>query len=178
MLAIDWQTVYLYGLLIAGGGTLLYALFGDIWDAVHPISPIAVLSFFAVLSGSGYILQSITMLSSELILMLSAVIALVLVTCMMLFVIKPLSKAEQSNIVRMNDFIGTFGEVSIAIPEQGLGEIILTRSTGIQNMSAKSVNNEYIPSGTKVLVSDVKDGIVMVLPVPKHLLPNMRNGGK
>ncbi|WP_336493087.1 hypothetical protein, partial [Methylobacterium nigriterrae] len=85
------------------------------------LSPVALLSFLAVLSGTGYILMRATSLSPAAVLVLSALAALLLVTAMVFLVLVPLSKAEQSNSIRMQDFIGTFGEVTITVPENGCG---------------------------------------------------------
>src|SRR5690625_581377 len=122
---MDIQTIYLYGLIIGGSITLLYMLFGDVFDAIGAIgdvapgsilNPTVILSFISVLSGAGYIFELRGSFHSLTIFILSTLISLVIVSIIHFFILVPLSKSEQSITMSINDLIGEEGEVITTIP--------------------------------------------------------------
>ncbi|MFC4322101.1 NfeD family protein [Litchfieldia salsa] len=170
ILGYSLQTIYLTGLVIGGVLTFLYILFGDLLDGMFELvpdgilNPTLVLSFVTFTSASGYLFEKISTISSLIIFLISIVLSLILVTMLHVFVLVPLSSAEESLVYRDDDLKGRIGKVIISIPEEGFGEVILEGMGGNIAMSARSFEEKPIPYETKVLVIDVKDSVLYVLP--------------
>ncbi|MCH1627064.1 NfeD family protein [Ferdinandcohnia quinoae] len=162
----DIQTIYLFGLVVSGICTLLLILFGDVLEGIFPesFSPTLVFSFLTFLSASGYIFEKILTLNSFIILSISLVLALILVTLLNVFVLIPLSSAEESITFREEDLKGRVGKVITSIPVDGFGEVVIDGISGTIAMPAKSYKNEPVPYDEKVLVIDVKESVLYVLP--------------
>jgi membrane-bound ClpP family serine protease len=164
------QTIYLAGLVIGGVLTFLYILFGDLLEGLFELvpdgilNPTLVLSFITFTSASGYLFEKFSAINSVLIFVISIVISLILVTMLNVFVLIPLSSAEESLVYRDEDLKGRIGKVITSIPEEGFGEVILEGKGGNIAMSARSFEEKPIPYETKVLVIDVKDSVLYVLP--------------
>lgn len=161
------QSVYLITLIVAGGLTLLYILFNDILEAVaevFPVNPALILAFITFFSASGYLFELLTSLNSFLIIGISIVIALVLDTLLNVFVLVPLSSAEESLAYTTKSLRGRTGKVIIPIPLDGYGEVLLKSNSGTVAKSAKSFKGEPIEEGKTVLVVEVQDGVLHVVP--------------
>ncbi|MFS0862467.1 NfeD family protein [Fredinandcohnia sp. 179-A 10B2 NHS] len=163
----DIQTIYLFGLVVSGVCTLLLILFGDFLDGLFPdsfLSPTLVFSFLTFLSASGYIFEKILSFTSLITFLIALVLAFILVTLLNVFVLIPLSSAEESIAYKEEDLKGRIGRVITSIPVDGFGEIVIEGISGTIAKSAKSFNNEPIPYDEKVLVIDIKESVVYVLP--------------
>lgn len=167
------ESIYLIFLLIAGGLTILYLFFGDILEGIGDtfgfLNPVLILSFFAFLSATGYVLESTTSLSSILILLLAAGIAFLLDTLLNIFVLIPLSSAEESLSYTEDSLKGRVGKIIIPIPENGFGEIVIESKSGVISKPAAGFDNNIIPEGAKVLVLEVKKGVLYVVPYENEL---------
>src|SRR5690606_15059775 len=122
------ETIYLIGLIISGIGTLLFILFGDFLEGIFPegfVSPTLIFSFLTFLSASGYIFEKIFSFHSFLIFIISLVLALILVTLLNIFVLVPLSSAEESMVYRVEDLKGRLGMVITTIPVDGYGVVVI-----------------------------------------------------
>lgn len=166
------ETIYLYSLFICGGMTLLYVLLGDILEGIFEVldsassdflNPTLILSFFTIFSANGYIFEKLTNMQSWLIVVISVLISLVLVTLLNVFVLIPLSSAEESVGYSNEDLKGRVGEVIVGIPKEGYGEVLIKGNLGTISKSAKGFEGEEISSGNKVLVIEVKDNTLYVV---------------
>ncbi|KSU83304.1 Membrane protein implicated in regulation of membrane protease activity [Fictibacillus enclensis] len=163
------ETVYLTGLIIFGCITFLYVLVSDLIQGAfdvfsHILNPTLLLSFFTLLSAGGYILEMVTPLSSWLIMGLAAGVSFVLVSLLNIFVLIPLASAEASLNYSEADLRGRIGKVITSIPINGFGEVFIEGISGNIAKTAVSLNNEPIGQGEKILIVDVKSGVVHVLP--------------
>lgn len=157
------QTIYLTTLIVSGAFTVLYIFFGDIAEAALDfLNPTLILAFLTFLSASGYLLEQITSLNSLVILFISIVIAFILDILLNIFVLVPLSSAEESLVYTSDSLKGRVGTVLIPIPQDGFGEVVIKSSSGTISKPAVSFENEVIAEGQKVLVIDVKDGVLHV----------------
>ena len=182
-LNMDIQTIYLYGLIIGGVLTLLYMLFGDVFDLIDGIGDIApdsilnppvILSFIAVLSGAGYIFELRNSFDHLTNFILAALISLIIVSIIHFFILVPLAKSEQSTATSIVDFIGKEGEVIITIPAHGIGEVLIKSRLGSTGNIAKCVSNTEIIQGTFISVVEIdQDGVLIVEPI----LENTNLGG-
>ncbi|WP_078549061.1 NfeD family protein [Litchfieldia alkalitelluris] len=164
------ETIYLWALIIAGICTFLFILFGDLLEGLFELipdgylNPTLILSFITFYSASGYLFEKLTFIHSEIIALSSVVLALILVTLLNVFVLIPLSSTEESLVYREGDLKGRIGKVIITIPSDGFGEVVLEGYGGTIAMSAKSFEDKEIAYDSKVLVIDVVDNVLHVLP--------------
>jgi len=158
------ETIYLYGLLGAGVLTILYLFFADVvhFDGPDFLNPVLILAFITILSASGYLFEKLSSLHYLLIIVISAIISFIFVTLLNVFVLVPLSSAEESLVYRESDLRGRIGNVITAIPADGYGEVILDSISGRIAKPATSFDGVEIANGTKVLVVDVKEGVLQV----------------
>lgn len=163
LFGVPVQTVYLTTLIVSGALMVLYIFFGDIAEAALDfLNPTLILAFVTFLSASGYLLELITPLNSLVILFIAILIASVLDTLLNFFVLVPMSSAEESLVYTSDSLKGRVGRVLIPIPEDGFGEVVLKSSSGTISKPARSFENQLIAEGEKVLVIDVKDGVLHV----------------
>lgn len=96
------QTLYLYILMISGILTLVFVFFGDVFDGLFEaipvpfLQPTLILAFLTFFSAGGFISEKTAIVGSGLGAGLSAILAVILVTCLNVFVLVPLSSAEES----------------------------------------------------------------------------------
>lgn len=172
ILGVDIQTIYLYGLMIGGALTLLYMLFGDVFDVIGGIgdvapgsilNPTVILSFIAVFSGAGYVLELRAIFTSGTNILMALLIAVILVGIIHFFILVPLAKSEQSTAHSIRDYLHKEGEVITAIPADGVGEVLLTTKLGLSGQVGKSATGDDIPQGTMVRVVKItEDGVLVV----------------
>ncbi|MCU9614485.1 hypothetical protein OEV98_13145 [Caldibacillus lycopersici] len=162
------QNVYLWVLLIAGALTLLYILFGDFLDAVGEgipfLNPVIILVFLIFHSASGYVMEQVTAMNSWLIMILSALLSVLLTALLHIFVLVPLSSAEESLAYTDESLKGRLGTTIIPIPKDGYGEVLIESNSGRIAKSAVSFEQEEIGEGIKVLIVDVQKGVLYVTP--------------
>lgn len=168
------QSVYLTILITSGVLTLFYILFGDIMDGIGEgipiLNPTLILVFFIFLSASGYIFEAFTSVSSVLIFIFSALGSIFLTTLLNIFVLVPLSSAEESLAYTEDSLKGRLGTAIISIPKDGFGEVLIENNSGRIAKSAVSFDKTEIAEGTKVLVIDVKEGVLFVRPYDERSL--------
>ncbi|MGG0717359.1 NfeD family protein [Robertmurraya massiliosenegalensis] len=162
------QSVYLTTLIIAGALTLLYILLGDLLEGLAElipfINPALILAFITFFSASGYLFELLTSLNSMIIVIISILIALLLDTLLNIFILIPLSSAQESLAYSNHSLRGRIGKVIIPIPEDGFGEVILKSASGTVAKSAVSFKGESIEEGQNVLVVEVQNGVLHVVP--------------
>jgi membrane-bound ClpP family serine protease len=164
---IPIESFYLYALIASGAITILYLLFGDFLDGVVEgigFNPVLLFAFITFTAAAGYLFELMSNFNHLLILVVSVIIALVLDIFLHVFVLIPLSKAEESLVYTTSSLRGRIGEVIIPIPVDGFGEVVIKSSSGTIAKSATSFENKAINEGERVLIIDVKNGVLKVLP--------------
>lgn len=73
-----------------------------------------------------------------------------------------MEKAENSTGYTSNDLVGKLGEVTIPIPKDGYGEVMIQIGGSNSIHIAQSFDHDDIPSGDKILVVEAKDGTLFV----------------
>ncbi|KAF1678436.1 NfeD family protein [Bacillus sp. SKDU12] len=168
LFGVPIQTIYLYTLIIAGSLTLLFLFFGDMFagmsEGIPLLNPTLSLAFFTCFSAGGYIGELALPLSSMLIAFLSCILSIMLVILLHIFVLMPLSSAEESLVYKEDDLRGRVGKVITAVPVDGFGEVVIEGIGGTISKSAVSFDNQQIMYGTKVLVVDINNGVLSVTP--------------
>ncbi|WP_430786475.1 hypothetical protein VBD025_13915 [Virgibacillus flavescens] len=162
------ETIYIILLVVSGALTVLYIFFGDILEGVGEtvsfLHPALILAFITLFSASGYLLELVTSLSSLTIVIISIVIAFILDTLFNIFVLIPIASAEQSLSYTEESLIGRIGKIIIPIPDNGYGEIVIDSKSGMISKPAASYEQAPIKEGMKVLVIEVKNGVLYVDP--------------
>ncbi|MEH7075833.1 NfeD family protein [Neobacillus drentensis] len=166
--SIPLETIYLYGLIISGVLTVLYVLFADVFhfhgpgDGMEFLNPVLIFAFITILSACGYLFERLSSIHYLLILGISAVAAFIVVALLNVFVLVPLSSAEESLVYKESDLQGRIGTVITSIPVDGYGEVMIDSTSGRIAKPASSFDKDSIPSGAKVLVVQVKNGVLEV----------------
>ncbi|ASS76055.1 protease [Tumebacillus algifaecis] len=154
-----------YGCLIGG---VLFAvcvvIFGDLFHIHGPdfLDPTVIVGWVTAFGGSGVLLSTYTSLDTGTIVMMAAMVGIVLSFLLYFFYVKPMKKSENSTGFSVRDLEGKIGEVSVAIPEQGFGEVIVKVGAGNTNQIAASFDRENISTGNKVVVVEVKEDVLYV----------------
>lgn len=158
------ETIYLYTLIISGAVTILYLFFGDVISGMLDgfINPTLIFSFIVIFSAGGYLGEMFTSFHSGVIAVFNGAVALILVSLLNVFVLIPISNAEESLVYRESDLRGRIGIVVTTIPADGYGEVLIESVSGRVSKSATSFRKKVIPNGTKVLIIDVVKGVLQV----------------
>jgi membrane protein implicated in regulation of membrane protease activity len=164
LLNMPLETIYLYGLIGSGILTILYVFFADVvhFDGPDFLNPVIILAFVTIFSASSYLFEKLSSFHYLAIIGISAVLAFILVTFLNVFVLIPLSNAEESLVYKDSDLRGRIGSVITAIPADGYGEVMIDSISGRIAKPATSFDRVSVANGTKVLVVDIKDGVLQV----------------
>lgn len=173
MLEVYW------GLLIGGAVFVLVSLvFGEILDAFFDgilgffsieagfIHPLTIIGGLTTLGAAGVLLTEYTSLASWTIFLLALCASVVLAVVLYMFYLKPMQQAENSLAYSIQELIGSIVEVSIPVPAQGYGEVVVSKAgTGLTHHIAASWDKRNIEQDTRAVVVDVKDGVLFVSPL-------------
>ncbi|MBP1932008.1 NfeD family protein [Ammoniphilus resinae] len=128
-------------------------------DFFHPMVIIGGITAFG---GIGILLTEYTFFSFWIILLLSFLIAIFLSILVYFFYVKPMQNAENSTSYSIQELSGKIGEVTIPIPREGYGEVVIKVGLSNTNQIAASFDREEINSGTRVVVVQVKEDTLFV----------------
>lgn len=131
-------------------------------EAIPFFNPTLLFSFLTFFSASGY-LFAYTSLQNYWIISISALIALLLVILLNVFVLIPLSSAEESLAFTEDSLKGRLGTIITSVPADGYGEVFIEGVSGTISKPAVSFKNTAIPLGSKVLVVDIQKGNALVV---------------
>ena len=165
--SIPLETIYLYGLIISGILTFFYVLFADVFhfhgagDGLDFLNPVLIFAFVTILSASGYLFERLSSLHYLLILVFRLSTAFIVVSLLNVFVLVPLSSAEESLVYTESDLQGRIGTVITPIPADGFGEVMIESTSGRIAKPASSFDGEDSKWGS-VLVVHVKNGVLQV----------------
>ncbi|AJY76430.1 NfeD family protein [Paenibacillus beijingensis] len=131
-------------------------------DGHHWFQPVTLAGAVTVFGGSGLLLERYTSLSSGSTVIISLLIAAVSALAIFFFYVKPMENSENSSGYSMKELAGKVGEVLVAIPAHGCGEVLVKVGAGNTNHIAESFDGVPIPSGAKIVVIEVKQGALFV----------------
>ena len=73
--------------------------------------------------------------------------------------------STKGNLFHLKDAIGKDAEVSVSIPADGMGEVIVSMGRGLQNYPAKCMKSKHTyKRGAKVRIVDVANATMLVEP--------------
>lgn len=164
------ESIYLIGLIVGGSLILVYILFGDLLEGIFealsegPVNPTIVLAFITIFCAMAFLMEKFTSIHGFIIFLASIVTAIILVTLLNVFILVPLSRAEATLAYSDEDLKGRVGKVIISIPIDGFGEVMIQGHGGNIAKSAVSFDKEAIAYDTEVLIIEVENGVLHVLP--------------
>src|SRR5712691_11108619 len=161
--------------LLAGGGLLLLTLvlddiFSGILGAIHlgfdvaGVSPTPMLLGFIAMFGVGGLFGLHGIGAGVGGATLAGIVAGILGSVVVFAAFKVLKQAESSDTFSLEEMIGSTGRVSVGIPANRFGSVLISFAGGSHNLTATA--NAEIPSGRTVKVVGVAGSNIVVAPVP------------
>lgn len=151
---------------------------GDIFEGVldgmfdslgELINPLLVFGTLAVVSGSGVLLTKYTELFFVYVLVISLFIGLMAYVFIYFFLVIPMSNAEASTSISIQDLVGKTGEVITTIPASGYGEVFISSTNGSRSETARSFDAVELKQGTSIVVVNVEEQILFVSELDEDL---------
>lgn len=167
LLTVYW-VFFVSGVLLA----LVTVLLGDLlqFDQLPYLEPMSVVGGATIFGGTGILLTNYSSFTAGAVIIFSLVIAVTLSLAMYFLYVKKMKNAETSIAFSIHDLTGRVGEVSIPIPAAGYGEILLRVGAGLTHQIAASFDSEDLPAGTKIVVVDVKDGVLLASRMDEDII--------
>lgn len=134
--------------------------------SVHP-SPLnlqTVTAFLAFFGGSGWVLYSSAGLGAALALIISSIVGFGGGAVVFLFLVKVLLAGQRFMDPASSRMEGTVARVTMAIRENGTGEIGFSRDGARRSEGARSVDGQPIPVGAEVVIVRYEQGLAYVEP--------------
>ncbi|MDQ0191964.1 protease [Paenibacillus wynnii] len=166
------ETLYLGCLALGVIFAVVSVLVGDlIGDALHGMFHFAAFDFLnpavlaggvTVFGGAGLLLTRYSGLEVGAVVALSLLIAGSVDVLLYLGFVKPMDKSEMSNGFSMKELPGKMGVITVPIPAQGFGEIMVKFGAGNSLHTASSFEHQPLPAGIKIVVIDVIEGVAVV----------------
>jgi membrane protein implicated in regulation of membrane protease activity len=172
------QTLYLgclaLGVIFAIVSVLVGDLIGSALDGIFDVvsldflNPAVLAGGVTVFGGAGILLTRYSTLDNGPIAALSLLTAAFMGFLLYLGFVKPMDKSQISNGFSMQDLPGKIGEITVPVPAQGYGEIMVKFGAGNSLHTASSFDHQPLPAGIKVVVVDVSDGVALVSEFEKR----------
>jgi membrane protein implicated in regulation of membrane protease activity len=161
--------------LLAGGGLLLLTLivddiFSGVLGAIHfgfdvaGVSPTPMLLGFVAMFGIGGLIGLHSFGAGVGVATLTGVVAGLLGSVVVFAAFKVLKSAESSDTFSLEEMIGSIGRVSVGIPANHFGTVLISFAGTSHNMTATA--DAEIPAGRAVKVVAVAGTNLVVAPVP------------
>jgi membrane-bound ClpP family serine protease len=161
--------------LLAGGGLLLLTLilddvFSGILGAVHlgfdvaGVSPTPMLLGFVAMFGVGGLFGIHGIGAGVGVATLTGIVAGILGAGVVFAAFKVLKQAESSDTFSLEEMIGSTGRVSVGIPANRFGTVLISFAGGSHNLTATA--DAEIAPGRTVKVVGVAGSNIVVAPVP------------
>ncbi|RCW73239.1 NfeD family protein [Saliterribacillus persicus] len=142
---------------------MLDGLLDSIFDGIGELlNPLLLFGTLSVVGGAGVILTKYTSLNTIYVLLISVLFGIGAYVLIYFFLVIPMSNAESSTSISVNDLEGKVGEVITTIPANGMGEVFISSTNGSRNETALSFDQKEIKQGTRVVVVEVKDQLLYV----------------
>lgn len=170
MLEVYWGCL-IFGVIFALATILFADVLGHFLDSVlltfsldHLawLQPLVIVGGMTIFGGSGVLLTRNTNLTGNEIIIISLLVATVTSILLYFSYILPMRSSENSSGFFMKELIGKAGEVVVPVPADGYGEVLIKIGAGNTNQIAMSYDKATFPAGTRVIVTNVKDGILYV----------------
>lgn len=164
----------LYWGCLAGGVlfAIVSVLFGDLIShaldglfdflSLDIVKPMVLASAVTGFGGAGILLEKYAGMGSVAALLLALLVAVLLSAAVYFGYVKPMENTENSTGYSIRQLNGKIGEVTVTVPASGFGEVLVRVGAGNTNHTAASFEGIELPSGSRVVVVEVKDGTLYV----------------
>ncbi len=136
----------------------------DHGDVPSPFNPLVIASAIATFGAVGLISKQGFGMGEVVSLLFALFFAGLVGTVIFFGVVKLMYNSQSNSTFSVSDLVGYDAEVTLTIPENGLGEVAIVVNGIRYNYSAKSEKNAGIGRGEKVVVQDVTGSVVTVTP--------------
>ncbi|CAM2846743.1 protease [Paenibacillus sediminis] len=145
------------------GDVISHALDG-IFDflSIDFFKPVIIAGAITVFGGAGLLLTRYSSLSAGVNMIISILSAIAVSTLIYFGYVKPMENSENSTSFSIKELIGHLGEVSVSIPADGYGEVMVTIGATNTIHIAASFDKCNVSAGSRVVVVDVIEGILHV----------------
>lgn len=158
----------LFALVSLLGGRALHrahGLHGSLrFHALRFLHPMTIVGAVTAFGGAGVLLVRHAELSDPMLLVTAIAIALVFSVAIHFGYVRPMARSESSIGFSKNDYVGRTVLVTIPIPEGKRGQVMIRMGAGNTCEPAASFDGDAIPSGSQVVVIEVRDHILYVSP--------------
>lgn len=131
-------------------------------DGLDFLHPMTIVSGITVFGGIGLMLSKFTGLETVPVGLISGGGALLFSILMFFVYVKPMKNTESSIGFSVKELVGRTAEVTIPIPENGYGEVVLKLGVQSTYQIAASHDNVPIPVDTIVVVVEVRESVMYV----------------
>ncbi|MEK3884444.1 protease [Paenibacillus sp. PL2-23] len=166
------ESVYMACLI----GGILYAIvsviFGDflsqaldgVFDflAVDFLQPMTIVGGITIFGGAGFLMERYTSLAGPLIVLAAVLIAIAGAVAVYFLYVRPMEDSESSIAYSVTSLAGALGDVIVPIPAKGYGEVMVKVGAGNTNQIAASFDGAEIADGSRVVVVEVREGVLYV----------------
>ncbi|WP_152391804.1 protease [Paenibacillus guangzhouensis] len=170
MVAFYWGCLAfgaLFALISVVLGDILSSAFDGLLDflSIDFLQPMVIATAITTLGGAGILLTKYSTFSALICLGLAIVIALLLAVAVFFAYVKPMQNSENSTGFSIQDLQGKIGQVTVAIPSSGFGEVLVRIGAGHTNQIAASFDAVNIADGSQVVVVEIREGVAYVSPL-------------
>lgn len=123
-----------------------------------------IAAFVICFGGAGVLLATYSTLGVAAVLAIGGGAALVGATAIQFLYVRPMQRAERSVAFSVKELVGQTAQVTIPIPAEGYGEVMLQIGGGNVCQIARSGDGNQIPTGARVVVIESVPDSVSVIP--------------
>lgn len=166
------QTLYLgclaLGVIFAIVSVLLGDIIGSALDGIFDVvsldflNPTVLAGAVTVFGGAGVLLTRYSTLDNGPIAALAVLTAAFMGVLMYFGFVKPMDKRQTSNGFSMQDLPGRIGQVTVPVPAEGYGEVMVKFGAANSLHTASSFDQRPLAAGTRVVVVEVSEGVALV----------------
>jgi hypothetical protein len=152
---------------LVGGRTLhrTHGLHGSIrFHALRFLHPLTIVGAVTAFGGAGVLLVRHAELSDPMLVAVAAAIALLFSVAIHFGYVRPMAGSETSIGFSKSDYVGRTVLLTIGIREGKHGQVMIRMGAGNTCEPAASFDGAAIPSGSQVVVIEVRDHILYVSP--------------
>jgi hypothetical protein len=143
-------------------------------DGLFPLNPTTALTFLTWFGGAGFVLHNFYHVVAVASLAIAGLAGLFGAGIVFLFLLKVI--VPNQALMREADYdpVGSVGRVSVAIRDEGLGEVVYARGGTRRSAGARSLDGQALERGTEVVIAKYDRGVAYVQPWTEFVSPERR----
>ncbi|MDT3425017.1 membrane protein implicated in regulation of membrane protease activity [Paenibacillus forsythiae] len=154
----------LFAIVSLLAGDLIGHALGGMLDflSFDALSPTVLAGGITVFGGAGILLTRYSGLADRAVLVLSLLISVFTSVLVYMGFVKPMDKSEMSTGFSMSELPGKIGEITVPVPAQGFGEVMVKFGAANTLHTAASFDRRPLTAGAKVVIVEVREGVALV----------------